>query len=805
MPMLALEFNLPADIPKTLPIIPLRGTVLLPGALAPFPIGRKSTMLAVRNADEKLVIVARQRDTDLESPEPDDLYPIATLGKVVNERIGRGGVRIVMVQGLRRVRFTAFDTSAPYMTASFEMIEEPWPDSIETEALARAFREALGDAAETLGVDDDYEVLTRSVPSVSMLVDAVASLLEAPEEWFAEILQLVEPVERAERVLKRLLTVKDVISAQKSIQDKMAEEAQQMNREHILRRQLKAIQEELGEEADDDLIQLKEKLDEADLPDQVREAVGRELKRLDRLSAQSPERSVAIDWLEWVADLPWNVHGAESDDLYAIEETLENSHYGLEDVKKQVIQHLAVRILAGSGRADVLLLVGPPGVGKTSIAQSIADATGRELVRIALGGVRDEAELRGHRRTYIGARPGRIIEGIRRAGSADPVVILDEVDKLAQGYQGDPAAALLEILDPEQNHSFTDHYMEVPFDLSKALFVATANDVSPIRGPLRDRMEVIEIAGYTRAEKVVIARKHLLEKLAKNAGLEVADVTFDDDVIAAVVEGWTREAGVRQLQRAIGKIYRAAAVQKARGELNESLVVTTDDLKEYLGRVKFHKDEHDLGSQPGIATGLAWTPAGGEVLYIETTTMAGNGKLVLTGQLGDVMKESAQAALTYIKAHADRIGIPLDAFERRDIHIHIPAGAVPKDGPSAGVTMFTALASLLSGRPVRSDVAMTGEATLRGRVLPVGGIKSKVLAAHRNGITRIVLPRRNQHDLEDVPDEAHADLEFILVDDMDEVLDHVLEPVDPATELGATVTALEGWAEKIAVGGMPPA
>jgi ATP-dependent Lon protease len=445
-------------------------------------------------------------------------------------------------------------------------------------------------------------------------------------------------------------------------------------------------------------------------------------------------------------------------------------------VKRQVLEHLSVRKLAGSGRADVLLLVGPPGVGKTSIGNAIAEATNRKLVRVALGAMRDEAELRGHRRTYIGARPGRLIEGIRRAGAQDPVVLLDEVDKMGTGYRGDPAAALLEILDPEQNHAFVDHYLEVPFDLSKVLFIATANDLANVPGPLRDRMEVLEIAGYTREDKIVIAQRHLGKKLAENVGLGESDVVMTDDAIREAIAGWTREAGVRQLQRTLGRIWRAAAVKKAKGELNEPLVVDAKDLETYLGRRKVHDEAHEVLSRPGIARGLAWTPVGGDVLYVEASTLPGKGSLILTGQLGDVMKESARAALTFTMANATSLGIPHDVMEDKDLHVHVPAGAVPKDGPSAGVTMFMAIASLLSGRPVRDDVAMTGEATLRGRVLPVGGIKAKVLAAHRHGVKRVLLPKGNEHDIEDVPKEARDDLEFILVDDMCAALDAALVP-----------------------------
>ena len=548
-------------------------------------------------------------------------------------------------------------------------------------------------------------------------------------------------------------------------------------REVILRRQLKAIQDELGEGEGDEVSRIKERLDGLELPEEVKNAVDRELGRLQRMQGGSPERNTAVDWLEWIADLPWGKETSHDFDLNRVEFELDRTHHGLDDVKRQVVEHLAVRKLAGHGRADVLLLVGPPGVGKTSIAQAVADATDRKLVRIALGGVRDEAELRGHRRTYVGARPGRLIEGFRRAGTADPVVLLDEVDKLGRGWQGDPAAALLEILDPEQNHAFTDHYLEVPFDLSKSLFIATANDLSQVSGPLRDRMEIIEIDGYTPDEKVNIAKDHVLKKLAENVGLDEKDVVLDDEIIEQAIDGWTKEAGVRQLQRVLGKIFRAAAVKKAKSELQGPLAVTLEQLTGYLGKRRFFRETHEVGLRPGVATGLAWTPVGGDVLYIEATAVPGQGKLVLTGQLGDVMKESAQAALTYVRSQASALGIDDEVFKTTDFHVHIPAGATPKDGPSAGVTMFTALASLLSGRPVREDVAMTGEVTLRGRVLPVGGIKAKVLAAYAHGLRRVVLPGRNEVDLDDIPEVIRREMTFVPVTHVDEVA---------AAALGAT-------------------
>lgn len=582
----------------------------------------------------------------------------------------------------------------------------------------------------------------------------------------------------------QLVRLREAADARRSIQERVQDATRDQQKEFLLRQQLEAIQKELGgsNEADDDLVRLRDKLEATDLPDEVQEVVDRELRRLTRIASTSPERQVAIDWLEWVAELPWRDESAVDLDLSVLEAALDRSHYGLSDVKKEVVEHLAVRKLAGSGRADVLLLLGPPGVGKTSIGQAIAEATGRKLVRVALGGMRDEAELRGHRRTYIGARPGRLVEGIRRAGTRDPVILLDEVDKLGRGVQGDPASALLEILDPEQNHAFVDRYLEVPFDLSRALFVATANDLSGIPGPLRDRLQVLELAGYTPAEKAVIARDHLLPTIARNTGLPTEAVELTDEALEQAIRGWTREAGVRELQRVLGRLYRSAAVRHARGEGEEPLQVDVVDLPDLLGKRPFLPPSPESLRRPGIARGLAWTPVGGDVLYVEASTLPGLGSLVLTGQLGDVMKESARAALTYVLAHGGALGIPLDVMEDHDVHIHVPAGGIPKDGPSAGVTMFTALASLLSGRNVRDDVAMTGEATLRGRVLPVGGIKSKVLAAHRLGLRRVILPSRNAPDLDDLPDEVRDALDIVLVEEMSDVLAAALEAPDAHSE-----------------------
>lgn len=769
-----LDFSVPDTLPSTLPLLALRRGVLLPGAAAPFLVGRARSLSALHAEHDGYILVAAQRDP-VADPAPSDLLPTAVLARIVDRKQAGGqGVRAVL-QGVARVDLTGFPSTQPHLEATFQVVEEAWPTDPEGKGVLSAFRDEVTASAEVFGASAALPALL-ALPR-TLLIDAVAAALDGDADFQREVLVTHDPLARAERVLVQLVKAREAVAARDSIKERVQEATRDQQREFLLRQQLKAIQEELGQGGDDDeLGRLKERLAETDLPEEVDEVVQREIRRLERLGNQSPERSVAIDWLEWIADMPWGRESAVDVDLSALEAALDKSHYGLDEVKKQVVEHLAVRKLAGSGRADILLLDGPPGVGKTSIGQAIADATGRKLVRVALGGVRDEAELRGHRRTYIGARPGRLVEGLRRAGTMDAVVLLDEIDKLGTGTWGDPSSALLEILDPEQNHAFVDRYLEVPFDLSKVLFVATSNDLSRVPGPLRDRMQILSIAGYSRREKLVIAREHLLPVVAKNAGMEADAVQFTDEALQAAIDGWTREAGVRELQRVLGKVYRRAAVLTAKGELDGALHVDVDDLETYLERRRFTEEEPEVTKQPGIARGLAWTPVGGNVLYVEASTLPGRGNLVLTGQLGDVMKESARAALTYVLAHAESLGIPLDVLSDQDVHIHVPAGAVPKDGPSAGVTMFTTLASLLSGRPVRDDVAMTGEATLRGRVLPVGGIKSKVLGAHRRGMKRVILPKANERDVDEIPEEVRDELEILFVEQMSEVLEAALVP-----------------------------
>ncbi|MBX2810948.1 MAG: endopeptidase La [Myxococcales bacterium] len=770
------ELDIPDTISSELPVVPLRQGMLLPGVGAPFNVARAVSLAALEAAAEHdgWLIVAIQTDTD-EVVVPDRLLTIGILAKVGEPLVTEPGRRAQVFEGKARVRIEEITQETPFLQVRWVPVDEVWSEDVEWLALQRELQTSVERVAEKAQVPGHIRHLIQILDHPHELADVVAAVMEAPAEWKRDILLTTEPKVRVEKVLAQLVVMEEILDAQKNIQERVSNDVRGVERKAILRKQMEAIQQELGEGEEDEIELLTTKLADQPLPPPVRRSVDRELKRVRRVPQGSAERTVSIDWLEWISDLPWERSSVGQASLLEVEAKLGESHFGLAEVKKQVVQHLAVRTLDGEGRADVLLLVGPPGVGKTSIAEAIAAATGRKLVRIALGGLRDEAEIRGHRRTYVGARPGRVVAGLRRQQVRDPIILLDEVDKLGSGYHGDPSAALLEVLDPEQNHAFTDHYLEVPFDLSKALFIATANDLSTIPAALLDRMEVVEVEGYTQLEKRVIARTYVLPKLARNAGVDVTDVEISDDTLDAVIAGWTREAGVRQLQRTVGKIFRAAAVKKAKGELISAMRIESELLEAYIGRRRFRSEGHEGLARPGIATGLAWTPTGGDILYVEASDLPGNGKLRLTGQLGEVMKESAHAALTYVLSNAVNLEIPPDVAEHRDVHVHVPAGATPKDGPSAGVTMFTALASLLSGRPVASDLAMTGEVSLRGRVLAVGGIKSKVLAAHARGLKRVILPRANEPDLADVPDDVRNDLEVVLVDTMAEVLDTALQ------------------------------
>jgi len=775
--------------------------MVLPGALVTLPVGRTRSRALVRAVDnDDMVLLAVQKDASVAEPSREDLHDVAVLAKVRQKTERSGGrAALLLVEGVERVRLLELTTERPYLRARIEQMAEIGADSAQTQALADSLRAQLLDAPE-LG-DASLRRMLEQTHDPSRLADRIVSSIEAPGELRVAALLELDVEARLRLAMDMIAKARAAADMREKIDSEVRRELGKNQREAVLRQQLNAIKKELGDKSDD-LDPLREKLDSLDLAEDVREQVDREMDRLEAMGANSPDANLTRRYLELVSELPWNDRAEASDDLSAVEHVLEDEHEGLDEPKKRILEHMAVLKLGGLSRGTILCLVGPPGVGKTSLAQSVASATNRPLQRIALGGVRDEAEIRGHRRTYIGALPGRILAALRKAKVKNPVLVLDEIDKLGRGWQGDPEAALLEVLDPEQNHAFTDHYLELPFDLSEVLFIATANDISQLSPPLRDRLEVIDISGYTTQEKVAIATKHLVPKQLEKHGLPEGALDLDSATMEAVVRDYTREAGVRQLSREIAKLCRAVALDWARKlpadtadrAAPEPVTLREGDLKAKLGRPRFFAEMNDRARPPGVAAGLAWTPVGGDVLYVESTRMNGKGKLEITGQLGDVMNESARAALAYLRSHANDLGIDADFLDRTDLHIHVPAGAVPKDGPSAGVTMFTALASLLTGRRVRPDTAMTGEATLRGRVLPVGGIKSKVLAAHRAGFTRVLLPKRNEHHLDEIPASVLDELEVVLVTDMQEVFREALEAeptvVDPSTDDGtSTVSA----------------
>lgn len=763
-------------------IMPLRNWVLFPMTMAPLGFGRKISALAVEEAvrSEKNIGVLCQRDPKTDVPQPIDLYATGTAAEVLRVMQTNSGRQQAVVQGVRRFRVVSYIQTEPFLIAKVVYLNDSAPATTEFEARLLHLRHQVQRALALLPTAaQEVAAMVENLRDPGAFVDFVASWLDVPLSEKQELLETFDLEARLRKVSEKLSRRIEILELSNKIGSEAKESMDRTQREYMLREQLKAIHKELGESEGkaSEFEDLKKRLAETKMPEQAEQEAKKALARLERMSEGSPENSLVRNYLDWLLDLPWNVATEESIDLIKARAVLDADHHDLDKVKKRILEFLAVRKLNPQGKSPILCFVGPPGVGKTSLGQSIATAMGRKFVRQSLGGVHDESEIRGHRRTYIGALPGRIIQGIKRAGSKNPVFLLDEIDKLNASFQGDPSAALLEVLDPEQNSTFQDHYIDVPFDLSQVLFVATANMLDSIPGPLRDRMEVIELPGYAEEDKAVIARRYLVPRQLKGVGLSSEHLTITDDALAEVIRSYTREAGVRQLEREIGAICRGVATRIAEGS-TEHVTVNSHSVRSYLGPAKFHNEVALRTSLPGVATGLAWTPVGGDILFVEATKMNGDGKMILTGQLGDVMKESAQAAMSLVKSRAASLGIDESVLKKQDLHIHLPAGAIPKDGPSAGVTLFTALVSLLTDRRVRNDVAMTGEISLRGLVLPVGGIKEKVLAAKRAGIGKVLLPALNRKDLEELSANVRETMQFEFLESVDEALAHGLAPED---------------------------
>ncbi|WP_447597919.1 endopeptidase La [Nitrospira sp. Nam80] len=763
-----------------LPVLPVKRTVLFPGVLMPLTVGRHRSVAAVEAAlksEDKTVLVVAQRDAHTEEPTLEDLYTIGTKAVIKQTARGAEGQLNILIQGLERFVLLKLEQNEPYMLARARHLPAPSDSGTETEALHRAILDVVTDLPkliQTPGIHEAMLALGAENDPVT-LAYRIASLLNLTLDGEQKLLEASSRVDLLRNLYSALSREVQILQLRDKIASDAREKIGKNQREYILREQLKAIQDELGEsngeESDIDL--LKNKIAEAELPDHVRKEAERELRRLAKIPPSSPDHQVIRSYLELVLELPWKKTSADSLNLSRVREVLDEDHYGIKEVKERIVEHLAVLKLNPEAKAPILCLVGPPGVGKTSLGQSIARAMGRTFERFSLGGLHDEGELRGHRRTYVGALPGRIIQAVRRAGVNNPVLMLDEVDKLGRDFRGDPAAALLEILDPAQNHTFRDHYLDLPFDLSKVFFITTANTLDTITQPLLDRMEIIRLNGYSEKEKREIAVRYLWPRRLKEAGIKGEQVDLPHEVIDHIISRYTREAGVRQLEQMLGRLTRKVAIKFADLPAEappQTIAIKQEDLDDWLGQERFMPEEARKQLPPGVATGLAWTPVGGDVLYIETTLLPGSHDLTLTGQLGDVMQESARAARSYLWSHAEAMGLDISRFKRNGVHIHIPSGAIPKDGPSAGITMATALASVYVGKPVRTDTAMTGEISLSGLVLPIGGLKEKVLAAHRAGLKRIILPKANEKDLRDIPEEVRQDLEFILVQTIDEVL-----------------------------------
>ena len=769
-------------IDHELPLIPLRGLAIFPYMILNFDIGREMSLKALDQAmlEDELVFLTSQKEAEVDEPTTDDFYHVGTICKVKQVIKLPGETVRVLVEGISRGKIKEIDEEEGYFKAVVEEIiydQENAETDVEVEAFVRnvfdAFEEYINIGNR---VSPEILVSLAEIENVDRFIDTIAANIFLKAEQKQEILEEFDISKRLELLYRILLEEIDILKIEKKITLRVKKQMNKVQKEYYLREQLKAIQKELGEDEDlsSEVEEYKEKLKKIKASKETKLKIEKEISKFSRTSPQSPDSSVSRTYLDTIFSLPWNKETRDKLDLKNAKEILDQQHYGLEKVKDRILEYLAIRKLSKSLKGPIICLVGPPGVGKTSIAKSIAEALGKKFVRISLGGVRDEAEIRGHRRTYVGSIPGRIINGLKEAQTKNPVFLLDEIDKMAADYKGDPASAMLEVLDPEQNKTFVDHYLEVPFDLSKILFITTANSLSTIPGPLLDRMEVIEVSGYIEEEKLNIAQKYLLPKQVKENGLEEGFVTVEEQAMRDIINYYTREAGVRTLERTIGKVCRKIAKKFVENPSLEGVVVTSKDLEEYLGRDKYLYDLAGTKPEVGVVTGLAWTSVGGVTLPVEVNVLKGKGQVVLTGSLGDVMKESAQAGISYIRSIADKFDIPEDFYKTEDIHIHCPEGATPKDGPSAGITMATAVISALTKIPVRSDVAMTGEITLRGRVMVVGGVKEKVLAAHRAGIKKVLIPRECDAQLDEIPENVKEKLEIVLVDHMDQVLEHAL-------------------------------
>jgi len=769
---------------KDYPVMPLRNTVLFPQQVIPIYIGREKSLKLIDDLGpgDKHIVVVAQEDGSIEDPKPENLYAFGTLGVVLKVFDMPDNSKSAIVQGVERVKLLSFGEPEPYYTAVVERIKDnPISDDLELDALAKNLRDTFTELIQVApNLTEEHSGMLSNIQKPSRLADRAVSLLTVPNQEKQEVLEELEVKKRVEKTITLLTREIQRIKLGEEIQTEVHDEISKTQREYYLREQMKAIKRELGE--DEETVEIKEledRIKAAGIPEEAEKVAMKELDRLTRIPTQSPEYSVSRTYIEWLADLPWSNSSDDQINVKKADKILDKDHYGLEKVKERILEYLAVRNLKqernpdGVVRGPILCFSGPPGVGKTSLGKSIARAIGREFVRMSLGGVRDEAEIRGHRRTYIGALPGRIIQSMKKAGTNNPVFMLDEIDKLGSDFRGDPSSAMLEVLDPEQNDSFSDHYLEVDFDLSKVMFITTANYQDAIPPALRDRMEILDFSGYIEDEKIKIAQRHLIPKQIEENGLAKNEVSLDKAAISELVRSYTRESGVRNLEREIANVLRKVARDMVEKTIKK-IRVTKAKVLEYLGAPRFYSELAERTTKPGVVTGLAWTAAGGDILFVESSKMKGKGNLTLTGQLGDVMKESATAALTYVRSHTDILCIPEDFHEKTDVHVHVPAGAIPKDGPSAGVSMFTSIVSLLIGKPVIDKLAMTGEITLRGNVLPIGGVKEKVTAAHRSGIKHIILPDHNKKDLEEIPDHIKKDLNFYFAKEIMDVIDVAL-------------------------------